>query len=257
MQAAAVILRVGAFAEARSRMSAMAELSILLVEDHRELAETTGAYLEACGHGVDYAADGLVALHLAVTETYDVVVLDVMLPGVDGFTVCRRLREDAKVTTPIIMLTARDELGDKLTGFDAGADDYLVKPFDMPELAARVEALARCAKGLTARYEIGELTLDADTFEVRRQGKLVPLSRTAFEVLRVLMREHPKVVSRRDLEREVWRGEPPESDALRSHFYNLRQALDRPFDRPLIATIPGRGHRLDMGEGPPRGTSAG
>ena len=96
------------------------KLRILLVEDHRALAETTGAYLEVCGHEVDFASDGLVALHLAVTETYDVVVLDVMLPGVDGFAVCQRLREDAKVTTPIIMLTARDELADKLTGFDAG-----------------------------------------------------------------------------------------------------------------------------------------
>ena len=229
----------------------MDALNVLLVEDHRELAETTGAYLEACGHAVDYAADGLVALHLAVTESYDVVVLDVMLPGVDGFAVCRRLREDAKVTTPIIMLTARDELHDKLTGFDAGADDYLVKPFDMPELAARIAALARRAKGLTARYEIGELSLDTDTLEVRRRQQRIALSRTAFEILRVLMREHPKVVSRRALEREVWQDEPPESDALRSHLYNLRQALDRPFDRPLIATIPSRGYRLDLPEGPP------
>ncbi len=226
----------------------MSRLSVLLVEDHRELAETVGAYLEACGHDVDYAADGLVALHLAVTESYDVVVLDVMLPGMDGFAVCQRLRDDAKVATPIIMLTARDALDDKLTGFDAGADDYLVKPFDLPELAARIEALARRARGLTARYEIGELSLDADTLEVRRRGEPVALTGTAFEVLRVLMREHPRVVSRRELEREVWQDEPPESDALRSHLYNLRQALDRPFDRPLIATVPGRGYRLDLPE---------
>ena len=227
----------------------MSKLSVLLVEDHRELAETVGAYLEVCGHNVDYAEDGLVALHLAVTESYDVMVLDIMLPGMDGIAVCRRLREDAKITTPIIMLTARDELGDKLTGFSAGADDYLVKPFDMPELVARIEALARRAKGLTARYQIGELTLDTDTLEVRRQGwRSVALTGTAFEVLRVLMREHPKVVSRRDLERDVWQNEPPESDALRSHLYNLRQALDRPFDRPLIVTLPGRGYRLDLPE---------
>ena len=137
---------------------------------------------------------------------------------------------------------------DKLTGFSAGADDYLVKPFDMPELVARIEALARRAKGLTARYRIGELTLDTDTLEVRRQGWPVALTGTAFEVLRVLMREHPKVVSRRELERDVWQNEPPESDALRSHLYNLRQALDRPFDRPLIVTLPGRGYRLDLPE---------
>ena len=229
-------------------MAAMSKLSLLLVEDHTELAETIGAYLEACGHDVDFAADGLVALHLAVTESYDVVILDIMLPGMDGFAVCRRLREDAKATTPIIMLTARDELEDKLSGFGAGADDYLVKPFDLPELAARIEALSRRAKGMAARYEIGELALDADTFEVRRQGRPVALTGTAFQVLRVLMREHPRVVSRRDLEREVWDDEPPQSDALRSHLYNLRQALDRPFDRPLVATVPGRGYRLDLPE---------
>ena len=226
----------------------MSKLSLLLVEDHRELAETIGAYLEACGHDVDFAADGLVALHLAVTESYDVVILDIMLPGMDGFAVCRRLREDAKTTTPIIMLTARDELDDKLSGFGAGADDYLVKPFDLPELAARIEALARRAKGIAARYEIGELILDADTLEVCRRGRPVVLTATAFQVLRVLMREHPRVVSRRDLEREVWDDEPPESDALRSHLYNLRQALDRPFDRPLVATVPGRGYRLELPE---------
>ena len=224
-------------------------LSILLVEDHRDLAETTGAYLEACGHEVDFAANGRVVLDLDVNEDYDVVVLDVMLPGLDGFSVCQRLREEAKVTTPIIMLTARDQLDDKLTGFDVGADDYLVKPFAMPELAARIEALARRAEGLNGRYEIGELSLDTETLEVRRQGQLIGLSRTAFEVLRVLMREHPKVVSRRDLERQLWQDEPPESDSLRSHLYNLRQALDRPFDQPVISTIPGRGYRLKLPEG--------
>ena len=222
----------------------MENLSILLVEDHHELAETTGAYLEACGHEVDFAANGLLALHLAVTESYDVVVLDIRLPGLDGFTVCRRLREDAKIDTPIIMLTARDELTDKLTGFGAGADDYLVKPFAMPELAARIEALARRVKGLASKYEIGELALDADALQVSRAGVPISLSRTAFELLRVLMREYPRVVPRRDLQRELWRGDPPESDALRSHLYNLRQALDRPFDHALVTTVPGRGYCL-------------
>ncbi len=224
----------------------MERLSVLLVEDHQALAETTAAYLEACGHQVDFAGDGLLALHLAVTESYDVVVLDIVLPGLDGFAVCRRLREDAKVATPIIMLTARDELADKLAGFGAGADDYLVKPFDMPELAARIEALARRAKGLDSKYEIGELALDADAFRVRRAGVPISLSQTAFELLRVLMREHPRVVPRRDLEREIWGGNPPESDALRSHLYNLRQALDRPFAHALVTTVPGRGYTLRL-----------
>ena len=222
----------------------MASLDVLLVEDHTELAETTGAYLEACGHRVDYAADGVVAVHLAVTGDYDVVVLDVMLPGMDGFAVCRRLRADARLTTPIIMLTARDRLDDKLTGFDAGADDYLVKPFDMPELVARIEALARRAKGIASRYEAGDLVLDADTAEVTRAGIPVTLSRTGFRLLELLMREHPRVVSRREIERELWGDEPPDSDALRSHLYNLRQAVDRPFGHDIVTTVPGRGYCL-------------
>ena len=227
----------------------MARLNVLLVEDHRELAETTGAYLEACGHAVDYAADGLVALHLAVTESYDVMVLDIVLPGIDGLALCRRLREEAKVDTPIIMLTARDQLDDKLSGFGAGADDYLVKPFAMPELAARIEAMARRGRGQSGCFEIGGIVLDVGTWEVVRDGTPVVLSKTGFKLLRALMRDYPRVVSRRDLERELWDGEPPDSDALRSHLYNLRQALDRPFGHPVVTTVPGRGYciRLDSG----------
>ena len=217
-------------------------LRVLLVEDHRELAETTGAFLESRGHVVDYAADGLVALHLGLTGDYDVIVLDILLPGPDGLEVCRRLRQDARLGTPIIMLTAREMLEDKLAGFDAGADDYLVKPFDMPELVARVEALARRSRGLVSRFEIGDLVVDADARQVTRAGRPVALSRTAFTILYVLARAHPKVVSRRELERVLWDDDPPDSDALRSHLYNLRRAVDRPFAAPLIHTVTGSGY---------------
>ncbi len=222
----------------------MASYRILLVEDHRELAETVGAFLEASGCTVDYAADGLIALHLAVTEYYDAIVLDIMLPGVDGLEVCRRLRNEAKLTTPIIMLTARDQLEDKLQGFENGADDYLLKPFDLPELVARIEAVVRRGKGLSTRYEIGKLTLDLDTLEVRREGNLLSVSRTGFEILRTLMREYPKVVSRIELEQALWGDDPPDSDALRSHLYNLRQSVDRPFNVGMIETLAGRGYRI-------------
>ena len=111
-----------------------------------------GAYLEASGYIVDYATDGLTAMHLGVTNIYEAIVLDVMLPGVDGLTVCKRLRDDANVTTPIIMLTARDQLTDKLKGFESGADDYLIKPFDMPELEARLEAVIRRSQHLEKEY---------------------------------------------------------------------------------------------------------
>lgn len=222
----------------------MASYRILLVEDHRELAETVGAFLEATGCTVDYAADGLIALHLAVTERYDAIVLDIMLPGVDGLEVCRRLRNEAKLTTPIIMLTARDQLDDKLQGFELGADDYLIKPFDLPELVARIDAVVRRGKGLATKYEIGDLSLDLDTLEVHRAGNQLSVSRTGFEILRTLMREHPRVVSRIELEQALWGDDPPDSDALRSHLYNLRQAVDRPFDVAMIETLAGRGYRV-------------
>ncbi len=217
---------------------------ILLVEDHKPLAETVGTYLEACGHTMDYAADGLSAMHMAVTGEFDVVILDLMLPGVNGIDVCRRLRQDADFTAPIIMLTARDALCDKLSGFEAGADDYLIKPFDMAELEARIKALARRSQGMTSRLEVGPLILDTGTLEASRGGEPLALSRTTFAILRLLMLKHPRVVSRRLLEREVWGDEPPESDALRSHLYNLRRAVDRPFADCMIETVTGSGYRL-------------
>ena len=221
---------------------------ILLVEDHQDLAETVGDYLESRGYVVDFAADGLQALHLGVTESFDAIVLDLMLPGLNGIEVCRRLRTDAQVTTPVLMLTARDQLDDKLTGFEAGADDYLVKPFDMPELVARLDALIRRERGVESSYTVGELTLNVDTMEVTRAGQPIRLSRTLFDILRILMREAPKVVPRQALERELWGDDLPDSDALRSHLYNLRQAVDKPFDTPLIETLASRGYRIRVSD---------
>lgn len=223
-------------------MTDLTNTQILLAEDHRELAETVGAYLEASGFIVDYAADGVSALHLAVTNDYDVLVLDIMMPGIDGYEVCRRLRNDANSTVPVIMLTARDELDDKLTGFDAGADDYLIKPFDMPELEARIEALIRRSRGIDAQLVVGPLTMDTQTMEVWRDGQAINLSKTLFEILKILMRESPKVVPRSRLEQELWGDDLPDSDTLRSHMYNLRRAIDKPFDEEVMHTLTGRGY---------------
>jgi len=223
-----------------------AKHAILLVEDHRPLAQTVGSYLEASGFEVDYAADGLTALHLAVTQPFDAIVLDVKLPGIDGIEVCRRLRKDARLPTPILMLTARDRLDDKLAGFDAGADDYLVKPFDLPELEARLRSLVRRGHGdaYQREYRVADLVLDADTGEVTRGGQRFRLSPKQFEILRLLMRESPSVVGREAIERHVWGDELPDSDALRSHLYALRKTIDRPFAAELIETLPGRGVRI-------------
>ncbi len=219
---------------------------LLLVEDNRDLAATVGEFFENELYGVDYAADGLSALHLAVTESYDVIVLDINLPGVDGMEVCRRLRQDARMATPILMLTARDQVEDKIQGFELGADDYLVKPFDMRELAARVDALIRREKGDVSDmvYKVADLELDTAKQLASREGKRINLSPRSFEILKILMRASPNVVARRDLEKEIWGDEPPDSDSLRSHMYNLRRLIDRPFDQPLIETVPGRGYRI-------------
>jgi DNA-binding response OmpR family regulator len=222
--------------------------SILLVEDHPELAATVGDYLEAKGYTVDYASDGVMGVHLAVTQPFDAIVLDVMLPGLDGIKVCQRLRREAHLTTPIIMLTARDQLNDKLAGFEVGADDYLVKPFDMPELVARIEAIIRRGRGIASVYTVDDLTMNLETMEVRRGGREIKLSRTMFDILRILLRDSPKVVPRETLERELWGDDLPDSDTLRSHLYNLRRVVDKPFDHPLVETLAGRGYRIRPAE---------
>ena len=222
------------------------QVSVLLIEDHRDIAESIVDFLEPRGFVVDYAADGITGLHLAVTHGYDVIVLDVMLPGADGFVVCRKLREEARRDTPILMLTARDTLEDKITGLEAGADDYLVKPFEIRELEARLRTLVRRHRGATARetYRVGDLMLDLATQQVTRAGRALVVTPIGFRLLTALMRASPRVVSRPDLEREVWGEVPPDSDALRSHLYNLRKAIDRPFDRPLLHTVSARGFRI-------------
>jgi DNA-binding response OmpR family regulator len=222
------------------------QASLLLIEDHRDIAESILDFLEPRGYAVDYAADGITGLHLAVTNPYDVIVLDVMLPGIDGLTVCRKFREEARRATPILMLTARDTLEDKITGLDAGADDYLVKPFEIRELEARLRSMLRRHRGAVTRevHTIGDLTLDLATLKVTRAGRALSLTPIGFKLLTVLARSSPRVVSRQDLEREVWGDVPPDSDALRSHLYNLRKAIDRSFDRPLLHTVAPAGYRL-------------
>jgi len=219
---------------------------VLLVEDNRGIAEMVGEFLERRGYGVDYASDGVTGLHLAVTNDYDAVVLDLMLPGMDGLQLCRKLRHDAKKSTPVLMLTARDTLDDKLAGLDVGADDYLVKPFEIRELEARLRALIRRDRRQVSAevLRVADLTLDTATLRATRGGKDLDLSPIALKLLMILMRESPRVVSRRDIEREVWGDLLPDSDTLRSHLYNLRKAIDKPFSKPLLHTIHSSGYRL-------------
>jgi len=219
---------------------------ILVVEDNRNLSEMMGEYLESRGFGVDYAGDGHDGYRLAVDNSYDVIVLDLMLPRMDGIEVCRRLRNEAKKSTPVLMLTARDTLQDKVIGLDAGADDYLVKPFAIQELEARLRALIRRDRRQVSAevLKVDDLILDTASLRVSRAGREIQLSPIGLRLLTILMRESPRVVTRRDIEREIWGDGLPDSDTLRSHLYNLRKAIDRPFQKPLLHTVQTAGYRI-------------
>ena len=220
-------------------------MHILVIEDNRDLAANIGEYLEARDHVVDYATDGLTGLHLVSVNTYDALVLDLGLPGLDGLTLCKRLRQDARRTVPVLMLTARDTLRDKLAGFEAGADDYLLKPFALAELYVRVQALVRRAAGGHEILCVADLSFDPRTLIVRRGDQRLSLSPSELRLLERLMRASPGVVTRRDAERTLWGDDPPDSEAaLRGHIHALRQAVDKDFTPKLLHTIHGVGYRL-------------
>jgi len=222
-----------------------APIRVLIVEDNRDICGNIAAYLEKHRYILDFAYDGISAMHLALTSPFDVIVLDLMLPGMDGLSFCQKLRADGHLETPVLMLTARDTLDDKIKGFEAGADDYLVKPFALQELHARLQALYKRSHGKTDNLlTVGELTLNRSTLQVHRSGRRIDLNPTGMKLLQRLMEEAPSVVTRDALETLLWADEPPDGDALRSHMYKLRQAIDRPFDTPLIHTVHRIGYRI-------------
>lgn len=223
---------------------------VLLIEDQRDTAALVSEHLTRRGYSVDYAADGAGGLRLAAEDGHDVIVLDLMLPDMDGMEVCRRLRQDMRCTSPLLMLTACDDVEDRVNGLDVGADDYLVKPFDMRELEARLRALVRRARRKVSSdvYTVGDMVLDTGTMQLTRGGRRLVLPPIGMKLLAILMRESPRMVTRRDIEREIWGDRTPDSDTLRSHLYNLRKVIDKPFDCPLLHTIHASGYRLaDMG----------
>jgi len=222
-------------------------ISILIIEDNAQLAANIYDYLEACGHSLDAAPDGVSGLNLAATRQYDAIVLDWNLPRMDGLTVLRRLRIDEKKTVPVIMLTARDQLADKIDGFESGVDDYLVKPVALPELEIRLRSLvARRRQSIAPDHvlAVGDLSFNLRTLEAARGRRRVQLSRTSRQLLELLMRESPKVVARQRLEQVAWGDETPEIDLLRSHMYVLRRAIDQGSERKLLHTVSGVGYRL-------------
>lgn len=219
---------------------------VLLIEDEHDIAAMVGEHLVKRGYAVDYAADGSSGLRLVAAGNYDVIVLDLILPDIDGIDVCRRLRHDNHQATPVLMLTARDTLDDKVAGLDAGADDYLTKPFEMRELVARLRALIRRNRHQVSRhvYRVGDMVLDTGTMSLTRDDVRLNVPPIGLKILAILMRESPRLVTRNDIEREIWGDRLPDSDTLRSHLYNLRKIIDKPFDQPLLHTIHSSGYRL-------------
>jgi DNA-binding response OmpR family regulator len=220
-------------------------MRVLIIEDNPDIAANLGDYLEDHGHTVDFAGDGVTGLHLAVVNSFDAIVLDLALPGMDGLEVCRKLRSEAGKDTPVLMLTARDRLEDKLAGFETGADDYLVKPFELQEVEARLKVLASRGRRRSPReLKVGNLVYNLDTLNVKREDTEIYLNPIGLKLLQSLMEASPNVVSRADLELEVWGEEMPDSDSLRVHIHSLRSAIDKPFGSNMIQTRHGIGYRL-------------
>ncbi len=220
-------------------------MRILIIEDNPDIAANLGDYLDERGHTVDFAGDGITGLHLAIVNEFDAIVLDLALPGMDGLEVCRKLRQEAGKNTPVLMLTARDRLEDKLAGFETGADDYLVKPFELQEVEVRLEVLGkRGARWVSKELQVGDLWFNLDTLIVRRNDVEIELNPIGLKLLACLMKASPNVVSRAGLEKEVWGEELPDSDSLRVHIHSLRTAIDKPFNSKMIQTRHGIGYRL-------------
>ncbi len=222
-------------------------LKILIIEDNPTIAAQTGEFLAAHQWQIDYAKNAHQGLGLALNNIYDVILLDLNLPDRDGFEVCTSIKNEAQIDTPILMLTARDSFEDKATGFRLGADDYLTKPFDLRELALRCTALSRRSQlHRPKKLDLGELQLDVRTKNAQREGQELNLTSIGYKILELLALAHPEPVSRSYISHHLWADQPPESDALKSHIYALRKALDRPFAHPMLKTVLNVGFKLDV-----------
>jgi DNA-binding response OmpR family regulator len=222
-------------------------VKILLVEDNKDLALNITEFFECKGIIVDYAADGLTALNLLLSETYDVVVLDITLPGMDGFSLCEKMRDSNRIDAPVIMLTARDREQDKLKGFSVGADDYMIKPFSLPELEARLVALIRRAnQGVVGHKElvVADLVYNPETMNFKRGNVNLVLMPVPRKILVMLMQKANRVVTRQEIEQEIWHDNSPDSEVLRSHIYAIRQEINKDSSINLLHTIRGVGYLL-------------
>ena len=221
-------------------------MRVLIIEDDPDIAGNLCDFLEKRGHAADLAQDGITGLHRAVSEEFDAIVLDLGLPGMDGLCLCRKLRRDARRDVPILILTARDVLEDKLAAFDCGADDYLVKPFALREVEARLNALAarRCGRVVDRKLVFDRIEFDLANMSVSVDNQPVHVSRKCLRLLETLIRAPNRVHSRSELEHAVWGDEQPMSDTLRSHMHMLRRALTDSRGVSPIETVHGIGYRF-------------
>ncbi len=221
-------------------------MKVLIIEDDSSIATNLVDYLEGNGYDIDVASNGLAGLQFAQAEPWDAILLDLSLPGMDGLTLCRKLREEAHRDTPVLMLTARDALDDKLAGFVHGADDYLVKPFSLREVGARLGALIKRYRGEVATQALcfADVRLDLASLTVERASRAIRLPPKCLQLLRILMQSPNRVFGRAELEAEVWGEQLPDSDTLRAHIYTLRRALTANGEDDLIETVHGLGYRF-------------
>ncbi len=222
-------------------------IRMLVVEDHTGLATNLLEFFDDSRYILDFAPDGLTAIHLIATNEYDVIVLDIMLPGLSGFEVCRRIRNDIHCSTPVIIMTSKDQLQDKEQGFAVGADDYLVKPFNLRELQLRVEALYRRKTGFsnTPEISIPGIHFNPGTFTVRTDGgEQLELSGTAARIFEELIKAYPNFLSYTELQDRVWGERETDMNTLRTHVYSLRKLLQSAFQYSMIKTMHSRGYRL-------------
>jgi len=219
---------------------------LLIVEDDRDLAQNLIDYLELRDYVVDFAPDGYAAMNLLTSNAYDLAVFDLMLPGIDGISLCKRLRQQLLKRTPVVMLTAKDDVDVKISAFDFGADDYIVKPVALRELEARVRALIRRANNEleSSVLAVGDLRFDTGTMRIERAGKLISMPPVSTRILALLMKHSPNVVHQQAIYREIWGDEPGDKHSMVVHMHALRNLIDKPFDQQLIHTVRGFGYRI-------------
>ncbi|UAB69612.1 response regulator transcription factor [Vibrio sp. SCSIO 43132] len=219
---------------------------ILIVEDNIELQGILADFLEVKGADVDFASDGEQGIQLATECRFDAVILDVMMPKKDGIQVIKELR-NAGNDLPVLMLTALNSKEDLLNGYQNGVDDFITKPFDFDELEVRLTALIKRYRGEVASNQLsfGEITIDQSTHQVYRSGTLLSLTPVMYQILVKLVKAAPEIVTRESLIHEIWKEDIPDNDVLRSHLYLLRNVVDKPFERPLLTTVPKVGLRLE------------